>query len=44
MLEMDFNIEKRVENKTGKKAELNAQYKEEIWLTLESGIWLTVGK
>jgi len=35
---MDFNIEKQVEGRTGKKVELNVNYKEEIWLMLESEI------
>jgi len=44
MLEMDTNIEERPELKTGKKVELNANYKEEIWLIRESEIWLIAGK
>jgi len=44
MLEMDSNTEERPECKTGKKVELNANYKEEIWLIRESEIWLIAGK
>jgi len=44
MQEMDFNIEKRAENKLDNKVELNVNCKEEIWLIRESETWLTAGK
>jgi len=44
MVEMGTNIEGRAVDKTGKKVELNANYKEEIWLMLESEIWHIAGK